>query len=171
MQNETRITIYTGISMFLAALTIGLIIFGLSTRSSFSSFRDAEKNGREKAKVNMVFDKYNGSVISGAEVVAMIRDFYTEDIDIYIDKDKNGNLWSKSRLNGLTWTSTVGTTPAMLATYNNYEYDYNVLVSLFKSSDKYTAYLIYDSRDVSNTANRGVKSENSWVTGVQIIKQ
>lgn len=171
MQVETRNVIYTAIGVILAAMTISVIIFGLSMRSSFARARDAEISGREKAVMNMQYKKYDNGEISGAEVVALIRDYYTEDIDIYVDRDKNNNEWSRSRLSGLNWTATMGTTPAMLIANNNYEYDYHVLVSLFSASEKYSTYLIYDSNNVKDNAKRGIKRQNSWVTGIQVIKK
>lgn len=184
MQEETRNTVYLAISLIIAAITLYSIAYVIHVRSDFANTKYEAIYAQNRAEANRRFSSYNDSELSGAEVVALIRNYYTDgSIDLYIDKDKFGNSFL---LDGTTrnldyktsvanrnkvcvsFTSTNLDVTNALSKSNGYILAEKVIAAIIKNTDRYKTYLVYDGASVKNIANTRVYGNNSLVTGIYI---
>ena len=84
--SEIKETIYIAIGLFLAATVLGLVAFVMDIRSDFASAQNQEIAARNQMTTYAEFDKYEGEILYGEDVIALIREYAGSDIKVYIDK-------------------------------------------------------------------------------------
>lgn len=93
--SEIKETIYIAISLMLAAMVLTLAAYVLSIRSDLASVKNTDIATQESMENFYTFNKYQGQILYGEDVIACIREFADTDISIYIDKlydDKNNYM-------------------------------------------------------------------------------
>lgn len=84
--SEIKETIYVAISLILAAAVLGLVAFVLDIRSDFASARNMETATKQSMETYTAFNKYQGEILYGEDVIAIIREYAGTDIAVYVDK-------------------------------------------------------------------------------------
>jgi hypothetical protein len=84
--SEIKETIYIAIGLFLAAAVLGLVAFVMDIRGDFASAQNQEIAARNQMTTYAEFDKYEGDILYGEDVIALIREYADSDIKVYIDK-------------------------------------------------------------------------------------
>lgn len=82
--SEIKETIYIAISLILVAAILGLVSFVMDIRSDFASVQNQEIAAQTEMSSYLRFNKYQGSVIYGEDVIALIREFADTDVAVYI---------------------------------------------------------------------------------------
>lgn len=185
MQEETRNTIYLAIGLMVAAMTLVACAFVLQVRSNYAETRYEERFARDRAMLNRKYSLYNqNDDLSGAQVIAMIRNFYLDGVDIYIDKDKFGNPYLlDTTTRGLDYTLNANrnkvsisytTQPDVvnaLSWSNDYIYAQAAIAAMFDSTARYSANLVYDGKSVLDAGNIGIQGSNSIITGIRVVRK
>lgn len=86
VSEEIKETIYIAISCIIAAAVLGLCAFVIGLRSDFAATYNEQQASRIEAESYERFAGYNDKVIYGDELIALIREFWCEDVSIYIDE-------------------------------------------------------------------------------------
>ena len=85
VSEEVKDTIYLAIGCIVVALLLGFVAFILQARSEFANTYNNEKSAQLATESYLKFEKYNGKVIYGNELVALIREFYGTETLVFID--------------------------------------------------------------------------------------
>lgn len=83
--SEIKETIYTAISLFLAAAVLGLVAYVMGIRSDLATIQNDEITTRTILESYSVYNKYQKATLYGEDVMAIIREFANTDVAIYID--------------------------------------------------------------------------------------
>lgn len=98
VSEEVKETIYIAIGAIIAAAVLALLAFVIQLRGDFAETYNNQKLTQSATEDYMKFAGYQGEIIYGNELVALIREFWGSDTIIYIDeivfKDKSGNVSS-----------------------------------------------------------------------------
>ena len=151
---EVKETVYIAISAILLALVLGLASVLINIRNDIASARNEEILSAQDMVQYRQFNKYNDKVISGDDVIELIRLYYTEGIDIYINS-KDGTPGA-IRINA----STLQANPALVSL------DY--LQSSFPNNRTYRAQVVYNAINPQNVTGPMTKIAGSEVTGISI---
>lgn len=83
--SEIKETIYTTISLFLAAAVLGLVAYVMGIRSDLATIQNDEINTRNVIESYAIYNKYQNAVLYGEDVMAIIREFADTDVSVYVD--------------------------------------------------------------------------------------
>lgn len=84
--SEIKETIYVAIGLFLAAMVLTLVAFVMGIRSDLANVQNMEIATRDSMESYFSFNKYQGTILYGEDVMAVIREFADTDITVYVDK-------------------------------------------------------------------------------------
>lgn len=156
MHEEVKDMWTLAINCILAAMVFAFIALGLHTRNAIADARNRQIAKEEQYSEYTIYNGYDNGTLTGDEVVALIREFSSRHIDIYVDKDKNNN---KIVINDLIIMSNPG-----LVTIDT-------LKSRLDSTDIYKTYLAYNKQDL--TIIDGIQPPGNYptITGIAIRKQ
>ena len=161
---EIKETVFIAIGAILVASVLWFISSGIKLRNDFAHTRNSQIQTIDNAKEYREFNKYDGGEctgdcknhISGWEVVAVIREYvYDEGIEIYVDKDDNGNAIKMN---------------SILVRMNPDNYDTTYLQTILGATSKYHTMLIYDGADPEQVTSPQSKDYTSTVTGIRITR-
>ena len=98
VSEEVKETIYIAIGAIIAAAVLALLAFVIQLRGDFAETYNNQKLTQSATEDYMKFAGYQGEIIYGNELVALIREFWDSDTIIYIDeivfKNQSGNALS-----------------------------------------------------------------------------
>lgn len=83
--SEIKETVYISIGLILAAIVLGLIAFVMDIRSDFAEAQNSEVVARQEMSNYSRFDKYQGEVIYGEDIIGIIREFAGTDVAVCVD--------------------------------------------------------------------------------------
>ena len=132
LSSEIRDTIMIAISAILLSALLGFISFLFSVRNDFAEVRNNEVRATEAMANYREFNKYNNTTLYGEDIVVAVRDYYEDTITI--------------RVNNKSGTYTVD---KHLAKSNPSLVDITNLKTLFPTTQKYKAVLVYGQVDFS----------------------
>ena len=84
--SEIKETIYVAIGLSLAAMVLALVAYVMGIRSDLASAQNELISTKYTMEAYTSYNKYQGAVLYGADVMAIIREFADSDIVVYIDK-------------------------------------------------------------------------------------
>lgn len=92
--SEIKETVYIAISCMLAAAVLGLVAFVMDIRSDLASVQNNEIVTKIDMDAYAKFNKYQGAVLYGEDVMAVIREFADTDIAVYVNQvvDENNTV-------------------------------------------------------------------------------
>lgn len=151
---EVKETVYIAISAMLLALVLGLASIFINIRDDMASDRNEEILSAQDMVEYRQFNKYNDKLISGDDVVELIRLYCTEGIEVYINST-NG-LPGAIRIN----KNIIEANPDIISL--------NYLQSSFPNTRTYRAQIVYNAIDPQTVVNPMTKLEGSEVTGISI---
>lgn len=176
--SEIKETIYVAISLMLAAAVLGLVAFVLDIRSDFASARNMETATKQSMETYTAFNKYQGQILYGEDVIAIIREYAGTDIAVYVDKltDEGGSVHPFYVDNEVYKSDLVSF--KQLTSIRGLEYGegpYNPLNGGVKRNTTYFSYLVfgeYGESEITNTSYKDLddKFYYSDVTAIIIKK-
>lgn len=83
--SEVKETVYIAISLMLAAMVLGMIAFVMDIRGDFAEAQNSETVARQEMSNYSKFDKYQGEVIYGEDIIGIIREFGNTDVAVYVN--------------------------------------------------------------------------------------
>ena len=98
--SEIKETIYVAIGLSLAAMVLALVAYVMGIRSDLASAQNELISTKYTMEAYTSYNKYQGAVLYGEDVMAIIREFAGSDIVVYIDelvydRDKGGKFSEK----------------------------------------------------------------------------
>ena len=84
--SEIKETIYVAIGLSLAAMVLALVAYVMGIRSDLASAQNELISTKYTMEAYTSYNKYQGAVLYGEDVMAIIREFAGSDIVVYIDK-------------------------------------------------------------------------------------
>lgn len=82
--SEIKETIYLAINLILVAAVLGLVAFMMGLRSDYATVYNNEISTRNEISAYSKFDNYQGEVIYGEDIIAIIREYASSDIAVCI---------------------------------------------------------------------------------------
>lgn len=85
LSSEIRGTVMIGVSLFLLSILLSFAAFLMYIVSDFANARNGEILAQDSVSSFREFNKYNGQILYGEDVVAAIRDYFDTDIRIRVN--------------------------------------------------------------------------------------
>lgn len=163
MDNEIKEVYALALNCIIVAMVLALAMLGIHTRNEFAAARN-NQTSRERAYQQYVnVEVYQDSILTGDEVISIIRDFYDEEgMEIYLDRDSAGDE--------LNITKT-------LARQNPDLVDIEELRNKILPDFTYSVWLVYDFYDIQDFINlpddakRTTPRTAGNVTGIVLLRQ
>lgn len=152
---ESKNTIYIGVSLIMLAAVLTFALFFMQLRNDMAAARNSEIQAAQTAQNYREFNKYNGALLYGEDVIEAIRMYAGSSVEVYVNRVNNSGSSFHMTM------ESVATNPdsVKVATLQN----------KFSPEYKYTAYLAFDFEDVSNVHSISEVTAASNVTGIAFI--
>lgn len=166
MPQEIEDVFTLAINCLVAAIVIAFIVLGISARNQMAQARNEQLVQQERYSQAAQYNGYDTSIITGDEVITLIREFYShEDLEIYLDNDKYGN-----ELYITTQLSRQDPNLVKIETLRN-RLDLTKTADGKKYNTLYQVYLVYDAMDIKEVVDKQVAEGYSIVSGIKIVKR
>lgn len=167
--SEIKETIYIAISLILAALVLGMVAFVMDIRSDFASVQNQEISARYQVSSYAEYDKYQGTILYGEDIIALIREYANTEIKVYIDQ----LVWTDSSKTNNYWvTRTKYLQDPHQYSFSTLEESQNTDKGVSRDAT-YFAYLVFDKytdTEIQNAKYNDASSlDYSTVVGVKVI--
>ena len=167
--SEIKETIYIAMSLILAAAVLGMVAFVMDIRSDFASVHNQEIMARNQVSSYAEYDKYQGTVLYGEDIIALIREYADTEVKVYIDK----LVWTKGDPTEHYWvTRTKYLQDPSQYSFSTLEESQNTDKGISRDAT-YFAYLVFDKYTDTEikdaTYNDGSALDYSTVVGVKVI--
>lgn len=152
--SEIKETVYIAVSLMILSLVLGMVVVVTDIRSDFANIRNAEITTAKQMSEYRKYNKYDDRVITGADIIALVREIQDLGVEIYVDKLNGGAFYHLTQAMVVTDKSII---------------DIGNLQQLIKLNYVYHVYLRYDFENVKSVAVPVNKSNGyGTVTGISI---
>lgn len=152
--SEVKETVYIAVSAILLAALLGFVAYLMMLRNEFADARYAQIRQSQEMANYLEFNKYNGQVLFGEDIVVAVRDYYDSGIRIAV-KDMDGSII-------YYMDSDKAKTPEGKA-----QVEIAYLQSMFPTTKKYEAVLVYGEVDLNTiTLDHAMSSINQNVSAI-----
>lgn len=155
MMEEIRQTVYIAVSAILLSIVLTFASVVISIESDLATVRNDELAANQALEQARKFNKYDNKIISGDDVIELIRMYYDSGIEIYIDTFDGTS--GPIRIN----SQTVRVNPSLVSL--------SYLQSKFTPSKQFLAQIVYNAVDPAIVASPMInKPVGSEVTGISL---
>lgn len=89
MQNEVGHAVYIAIGFVVLGIVLQFVMVGLNIQKDIGGMRTEEIVAAQNMHQHRLYDRYDGKVLIGDEVIEAIRYFYDTGIDIFVNHRQN----------------------------------------------------------------------------------
>lgn len=162
-QQEIKEVYALAINCIITAVVLALVMLGIHTRNSFAAARNNQTANEVQYQEYVKYKVYDDKDLNGDETITLIREFFDADgIEIYLDRDNNGNSYRVDKMSARKDSSLV---------------DLDTLKSRIDADSTYHVWLVYDFYDIddfvrlSDESKRSLPTTAGTVTGIVLLRK